>query len=889
MSAPDRISRTYRFALFEADSRSGKLFKQGRQVRLQGQPFQLLMILLEDPGQVVTREEIRQRLWPGDTFVEFDKSLGVAVTKLRDALDDAAASPRFIETIPKRGYRFIASIETDALVLPPSKVVPEPETPSTIAPTHRWNSLAILVISSCVLAAAAVTVYAFHRLRPKSLHAAPIASVMAIPPIRRSIAVLGFRDLQGRPENAWLSAALSEMLSTELASTSECRLIPGEDVASAERDLPLADQDTLSRTTLLRLRTNPGADVVVLGSYAVLSENGQERLRLDLRMQDTASGETISEQALTGNEENLFELAADAGTRMRQALGISTASTERADPSRISLPSNQLAFRLYTEGRVKLWAFDFPAARDLLIKAVAADPDYPLAHSALSQVWGHLDYGSKARVEAQRALELSQNLPQEERLVVEGQYRTTIQDWPKAIEAYQSLFERFPDNLDYGLQLAGTQIRVSPADARQTLATLRHLPFPADEDARIDLLEASAWIDTDFARARAAAESAISKGKAQGSILIVARAYGILCQQASSTATSSTSGIRYCQQALQRANITGGPLNEARTLNDFAGIYFERGDIKRAETMWRQANQKFHQNDDPQGVAATLNNIGDAVLAQGDLKQAQKFLAESIPNYRAVGDKDGVALALNDEAEISRLRGDLEAAGITYQQAQAAAQAVGSKSTQAYVLSGLGDVLRDRGDLPAARKSYQQALALRNQTGEKQAGAESQVALARLSIEEGHAADAETVLRKCAAQFHQAQESDDELTAAAALIETLLAQNNESSAKNEAERFNLMATKSQNRLVRVQFDVASAHVALASDRPESSRIRFSQIQKTAHDHGLVAFEFEARLALAELDKKSGRLHESQAQAASLENAARQKGFGLIAREAAALR
>lgn len=371
MPAPDRTSRTYRFGLFEADSRSGKLCKQGRQVRLQDQPFQLLMILLEAPGQVVTREEIRQRLWPGDTFVEFDKSLGVAVTKLRDALDDAAANPRFIETIPKRGYRFIAPVETGALALPAPKVVP------TSVPDRRWSSLAILTVSIGALVAVAISVYAFHRLRPKSPYVAPVAPVTAIPPIRRSIAVLGFRDLQGRPENAWLSAALSEMLSTELASTSECRLIPGEDVASAKRELPLADQDTLSRATLLRLRTNPGADVVVLGSYAVLPENGQERLRLDLRMQDTASGETISEQALTGNEENLFELAADAGARMRQALGVSTASTGRSDPSRVSLPSNQLAFRLYTEGRAKLWAFDFPAARDLLSKAVDADPDYP--------------------------------------------------------------------------------------------------------------------------------------------------------------------------------------------------------------------------------------------------------------------------------------------------------------------------------------------------------------------------------------------------------------------------------------------------------------------------------------------------------------------------------
>lgn len=885
MPAPDRTSHTHRFGLFEADGRSGKLFKQGQQVRLQDQPFQLLMILLEESGQVVTREDIRQRLWPGDTFVEFDKSLGVAVTKLRDALEDAAANPRFIETIPKRGYRFIAPIETNALVFPPPKAVAELETSSTIATNRRWSSLAILIVSICVLTAVAVN--AFHRSRPNLLHAAPVGSVMAVPPIRRSIAVLGFRDLQGRPENAWLSAALSEMLSTELASTSECRLIPGEDVASAKRDLPLADQDTLSKATLLRLRTNSGADVVVLGSYAVLPENGQERLRLDLRMQDTASGEIISEQAFTGNEENLFELAADAGNRMRQALGVSVPAG--VDPSRAFLPSNQLAFRLYTEGRAKLWAFDFRAARDLLIKAVAADPDYPLAHSALSQVWLRLDYGSKARIEAQRALELSQNLPQEERLVVEGQYRTTIEDWPKAIQAYQSLFKLFPDNLDYGLQLAGTQIRVSPADARQTLATLRRLPFPADEDARIDLLEASAWMDTDFPRAQAAAESAISKGKAQGSRLIVARAYGILCQQANYITGSAVSGIQYCQQALQRANITGGPLNEARTLNDYAGVYFERGDIKRAEAIWRQANQRFGQSDDPQGVAATLNNIGDVVLVQGNLKQAQRLLAESIPNYQAVGDKDGVALALSDEAEISRLRGDLEAARTIYQRADAAAQEIGSKSTQAQVLSGLGDVLRDSGDLAAARKSYEQALAIRTETGEKQTAAESHVVLAQLSIEEGHAQDAEAELRKCQQQFHQAQQSDDELTAAAALIEALLAQNNQSGAKDEAAKSTSVAAKSQNLLVRLQFDLASARVALTSDRPESSRLRFSQIQKIAQNHALVGFEFEARLALAELDKKSGRLHESQAQAASLENAARQKGFGLIARKAAVLR
>ena len=92
--------------------------------------------------------------------------------------------------------------------------------------------------------------------------------------------------------------------------------------------------------------------------------------------------------------------------------------------------------RFYAEGRARSWAFDFAGARDLLLKAVAADPDYPLAHSALSEAWYHLGYDTKARTEGQRALELSQHLSREERLLIEGRYRNTIADRSKAIEAY---------------------------------------------------------------------------------------------------------------------------------------------------------------------------------------------------------------------------------------------------------------------------------------------------------------------------------------------------------------------------------------------------------------------------------------------------------------------
>src|ERR1700724_2494297 len=101
-------ARSVRFGVFEVDLRLCELRKKGTRIRLQGQPFVLLITLLKQRGEVVTREELRRALWPEDTFVDFDHSLGTAVNKLREVLGDSAANPRFIETIPRRGYRFIA-------------------------------------------------------------------------------------------------------------------------------------------------------------------------------------------------------------------------------------------------------------------------------------------------------------------------------------------------------------------------------------------------------------------------------------------------------------------------------------------------------------------------------------------------------------------------------------------------------------------------------------------------------------------------------------------------------------------------------------------------------------------------------------------------------------
>jgi DNA-binding winged helix-turn-helix (wHTH) protein len=112
---PTNRTRSFRFGLYELDGETGELRKDGKsRPRLQGQPLEVLLHLLARPGEVVTRDELRQLLWPADTFVDYDHSLNAAVNKLRDALNDSAENPRFIQTVPRRGYRFIASVEAEA-------------------------------------------------------------------------------------------------------------------------------------------------------------------------------------------------------------------------------------------------------------------------------------------------------------------------------------------------------------------------------------------------------------------------------------------------------------------------------------------------------------------------------------------------------------------------------------------------------------------------------------------------------------------------------------------------------------------------------------------------------------------------------------------------------
>jgi DNA-binding winged helix-turn-helix (wHTH) protein/tetratricopeptide (TPR) repeat protein len=884
----------YRFGPFELNTGEESLARNGSRVKVQDLPYRLLVMLLERPGEIVTREEVRQRLWPENTFVEFDNSLGVAVRKVRDALNDDAEAPRYVETVPRRGYRFVAPVTvlaSDAVAPPVEVVTPAPVVGArniaraTVANSYRLSRYWVIAASVVVLVGAAF--YGFRSLPRRASTKAEAAGF--VPPIRarRSVAVLGFRNLPGRPADNWLSPAFSEMLNTELGAGGGLRMISGEDVARAKRELPLTDEDSLARGTLDRLRTNPGADVVVLGSYTLLPSNGENRIRLDIRLQDTLRGETIAEQAVTGNENELFELASQAGASLRQSLGISSISPEATNAARAALPSNEQAARLYALGRAKLWAYDFLGARDSLVKAIAADPNYPLSHAALSEALWHLGFEIKARGEAQRASELGIHLPQEQRLLVEGQYRRTLHDSPRVVEAYQSLFHLFPDSLDYGLMLASAQMAIKPSESLRTLALLRNLPPPSSEDARIDMVESSAWINVDNTKARAAAKRAIDKASAQGSHVIVARTYGFLCEE--DVGLGSAEGVSECADALQGALAAKDVNGAAMMRNDLAALYFQMGDLAQAANMFHEAIAEFRQVGNEGGMASSLANFGALRVAEGDLSGAKKLIEESIVEYQAVDDKDGIALSLNNLGDSFRESGDLQTAATTYQQAKATAQEIDDKNAIAYVMQGLGDVAVDRGDLAAARKSYEEALSLRKQAGEVQYAAETELSLSRLAIEEGRAAEAEPVIRKCNEKFHHENQSDDELDSIAGLMQTLLSEGNFAAAEKERKDNQALAAKSINQLLKLQFDLVSARVQLANGDAASANMLLPRILRSARAHHLVGIELETRLRLAELKQKLGQRVEAQADLVALEKLARGKGFGLIAGKALSAR
>jgi len=204
-----------RFGAFEVDLEAGELRKNGIRIKLQEQPFHLLRVLLEHPQQVITREELQKQLWPGDTFVDFEQGLNRAMAKLRDALGDSSDNPRFIQTLARKGYRFLAPVDNHDVPVLTAVNKPDSITASTTAPATmgavRWSRMGQTVVAAVLLLLVVGGTTWIWKLRSRSLQRA-----IASPPIR-SVAILPIANLSGDPSQEYFADAMTDGLITDLA------------------------------------------------------------------------------------------------------------------------------------------------------------------------------------------------------------------------------------------------------------------------------------------------------------------------------------------------------------------------------------------------------------------------------------------------------------------------------------------------------------------------------------------------------------------------------------------------------------------------------------------------------------------------------------------------
>jgi eukaryotic-like serine/threonine-protein kinase len=646
---------------------------------------------------------------------------------------------------PERRYQSARELRVDLQrleIAASQPLVPVSANRAKTLPRPRlWQAKLAFAALAVILVGLLTYVYFTTSRRTKTLAPAAVSR-------RRSIAVLSLKNSSGSPGSAWLGTAIPEMLNTELAAGEKLRTVPGEEVSRMKLDLSLPDSDSLSPTTLAQVGKHLAADWVVLGSYVDLP-GGQ--LRIDLHLQDVLTGETLISVPVTGEEKNLFDLVSRAGAQLRAKCGIGQMNAEDESGVRAALPSTTEAAKLYALGLEKLRVSDAIAARDLLQQTIAADPNHALAHSALSTAWMLLGYDDKARQSAKNAYDLSASLSREERLLIEARYRQASKEWDTAAEIYRTLFGFFPDNVEYGLLLAKTQIASGKGKAAlATLESLRRLPGPAAEDARIEVTASEAWQSQgNFQLGQTLAAQAIDKAKKQNAKLILARAlyeegssyealnvpadalsaveqasqiYEAIGDQYGLASTLEVQGqvlfdhgdypaaLAKYKQELDLVRKVGNRRAESSALNNMALVLDQQGDAAGAQKLWQESLPIFHEVGDKNGFANTKLNIGGVLKDKGDLAAAKKVYEDALSVFREINDQSGISASLTAVGTVLDAQGNSTEAEKIFAQVIATDTTRGNAASASDRLIDEGDALQHLGDLLAARKNYQDAL-----------------------------------------------------------------------------------------------------------------------------------------------------------------------------------
>lgn len=938
--------RLFRFGVFEADLENARLTRQGVRIRLQDQPFRILAMLLEHPGQIVTRDELRRELWPAGTYVSFDPSLNMALNRLRAALGDDADNPRFIETVPKRGYRFIAPVNLEGSPHPagagPPPAAPPLSTPPADNPNppravrfafakRRWM---VTFSAAALLLALAFYFWLGRRAAPTAVSAQ--GNSADIGPLRHSIAVLGFENASGRPGENWLSTALGEMLRTELGAGGKLRVVSGEDVAQFRAGAPWSETDSLNRQTASRIGTALGSDLLVLGSFATVGDPQDASIRVDFRLQDAQTGEILYEGAESGSKKQFFGLVATVGTDLRQRLGLPVISESEEAGVVSSLPSDPGANRLYSLGLDKLRDGDLAAARDLFLQAEKSAPDFPLVHLMLSRAWSGLGYDKNAQDEIQKAYRLSSGLPQADQLQIEGAYYQALHTADKAISAYRALYSLYPESVDYAELLIGALNKATRLqEALAIVDRLRKLPPPASRDPRIDFWQGQLDArlgspDADQYFQKGAAEAA-----AQGQKLLYAHfrlgqcihlVYGdhpqggeAYCKEAYDIFMAAGNHL-YAADALRTmGDRTGakGDLNGARdlynqalailrpmgehektgvVLNNMATGYENQGQIAEAQKLFREAADTWTECGDLLNAGIALSNLGDVFMLRGELHQAQLQYERARDQIEAA-DPNGIAYSLYSIAYIRLLRGDIPGAKQYTDQAMTVAVRRRNVNEIAQDSETIGAIRIAADDLAGARQSFEQALNIRKQQANEAGIAETQANLAGVALEEGKFPEAEQVLTHSLAEFRSQNGVLNEIEAETDLSRAFLQDGKLAEARQTINDALALSASSSDPGLKLPAAIMDARIQAAELAGRSSskstadfsapRRKLLNVTETAHRLGYFGIECDSRMALAELELRENPAA-ARARLAELAREAGQHGMARVARKAASL-
>ena len=748
--------------------------------------------------------------------------------------------------------------------------------------------------------------------------------------IRPSVAILGFKNLSSRPDTGWISTALSEMLTAELAAGEQLRTVPDETVARTKIDLGLSDVESLPPDTLAQVRRNLASDFVILGSYLDLGEEKGGQIRLDLRLEDAVKGVTAAAVSETGTEKNIIDLVLQVGARLREQFGLERLSKIESDGVRAESPSNPEALRPYSQGLAKIRAFDALSAREFLSHAVAVDPSFPLAHSELARTWSSLGYDSNAQQEAKKALDGAGKLSREKHLLVEARFYETSRDWGRAIEAYQTLFSFFPDNLDYGLQLANAETAGGRGkDALKSLAALDALGAQTKENPRIDLARSDAAASLgDHKLRRDAAELAAQKAGEQGAKLLAARARNSECRALADLGENEKAKSA-CEEAMQIYTAAGDRGGLAQTLHDMAEVPINQGDFATAETLYSQSLTIARAIGNQKGQAREQMDLGLISAKRGDFTTARRMYDETFRIYQKAGDKYGMASVMGNTGNLLREQGKLQDALNDFQKTFELSNEVGHRVSAAQALGAIGTVLREKGDLAGAYRMYQQelttmretggkvhyastlvevgkvlrqqaeadkahqayleALSLQEELGNKSDAAETRLALAELDCDSGKGTEAEQLSRAAVEVFRADAYAEDEIFARSMLSRALLQQGKVDEARAAIAEAVRLSEKSQDVSVRIPVIIDHAYVMAAGKNLGGAETTAQEALTRTRNLGLFRLQLEASLALGEVQIQKKNPNMGRKRLEETEKAARSKGFELIARKASAAR